>query len=82
LEEGGLSKEALLFGESQTRAVISVDSKNIKAAREVIESYGVPHRVIGRVGGEALAIKDWIHVSIPVLVTTWRKALQRRMAVG
>ena len=50
--EDFLTKEALLFGESQSRVVISVDPKHRKEAEEVIQSTAYPHRAIGKVGGK------------------------------
>ncbi len=77
----GLSKEAFLFGESQSRVVISVDPKNLKAVREVIESSNFPYRLAGKVGGHVLAINDLINVPVEVMKHAWRNAINRRMAV-
>ncbi len=74
-----LSKEALYFGESQSRIVISVDPKHLKEVDKIIESYHFPHQKIGEVGGEALSINQDIHADLKVLAPTWRSAIGRRM---
>jgi phosphoribosylformylglycinamidine synthase len=76
-----LSKEAFLFGETQSRVVISVDAKHRKAAEEVIQSTAYPYRAIGKVGGKNLKINRLIQVPVSVLSYTWRHAIHRRMEV-
>ena len=79
--EERLSNEAFLFGESQSRVVISVDPKNLKTAQGVIESQAFPYEVIGKVGGKHLAVNDLIRVPVDVMSHTWRNAIKRRMEV-
>ena len=80
VSQGNLSKEALLFGESQSRVVLSVDSQDIQTAEEVIKSFAYPYRIIGKVGGaNALKINALVSVPLPVLKATWRNAIARRM---
>jgi len=79
IEAPGLSTEALLFGESQSRVVISVSPKDVKKATEVIKSFGYPYSSLGKVGGKALKIGSWIDLPVELMKTTWRSALVRRM---
>jgi len=74
-----LSTEALLFGESQSRVVISISPKDLKAAQDMIESMAYPYRVAGKVGGTALEINALVRVPVGVLKHTWRSAIGRRM---
>jgi phosphoribosylformylglycinamidine synthase len=76
---GTLSKAALLFGESQSRVVISVSPKNVKSAEEMIESSSVPFRKIGKVGGSELRVSGLLKAPLAVLSHTWRNAIGRRM---
>jgi phosphoribosylformylglycinamidine synthase len=75
----GVSNEAFLFGETQSRAVISVSPKNLKAVQDVIESMAYPTRVVGKVGGKALEINALIKIPVEILKHTWRNAIGRRM---
>lgn len=78
---GNLSREAYLFGETQSRVVISVDPKRLKEVHDMIESYRVPHKKIGKVGGSSLKINSLIQVPVAVLTATWRNAIKRRMDI-
>ena len=78
-ETGGLSKEAYLFGETQSRVVISVEPKYLKTVHELIVASGVPHKKLGEVTGTALKINSLIQIPVVVLMNTWRNAIKRRM---
>ncbi len=80
-EPGALSREAYLFGETQSRVAISVDPKNLKTVRGMIESARVPYKTIGRVGGNSLKINSMIQTPLTVLVAAWRNAIKRRMNI-
>jgi phosphoribosylformylglycinamidine synthase len=80
LKKGALSEEALLFGETHSRVVVSVAPENVKKALEVIESYGIPCETIGKVGGDRLVVTPFLDAPVEVLKHTWRNALKRRMA--
>ncbi len=79
LERGDLSPEALLFGESQSRVVLSVSPENARAAEDVIESFRTPCRRIGRVGGPALVVDGFLRAPLEVMTHTWRSSIGRRM---
>ena len=79
LSQKNLSKEALLFGESQSRIMISVSPNNAKKAKEVLESNSFPFEEIGVVGGKELVVEGLIKAGLEVLSHTWRGAIKRRM---
>ena len=81
VEQGNLSKEALLFGESQSRAVISIDPQNLKSAEGLIQSFRFPYQVIGKVGGSVLSISELVRIPVRVLSHTWRRAIGTRMEI-
>jgi phosphoribosylformylglycinamidine synthase subunit PurL len=81
VKQGGLSKEALLFGESQSRVVISVKPSDLKAVEDVIKSFRYPYENGGKVGGQELKINDLIRVTLPVASHTWRNSIKRRMDI-
>lgn len=55
---------SLLFGESQSRVVVSVSSANIEQFTQIIKQAGIPYEVLGVVGGDELIINDLIRLSI------------------
>ncbi len=80
LKDQNVSRSALLFGESQSRVVISVTQKNLKAAQHLIQSHAFPYEVIGKVTNKQdLEIKKLICVPLEVLTNAWRNAIGRRM---
>lgn len=79
LSQGNLSKEAFLFGESQSRVVISVTPQNLKGAEEILKASKFSYQVAGKVGGTKLRINNLIDAATQVLSHTWRNAIKRRM---
>ncbi len=75
----GVSAEALYFGESQSRAILSCDPRHLAAVEAVIRKHGLPYQVIGKTGGDRLKINDKINVPAAVLRETWGQAIRRRM---
>jgi len=53
----GLPAEAWLFSESQSRVVLSVAEDRVEALRELAAKHQVPLTVLGKVGGERLAVR-------------------------
>ena len=56
--ENNIRADALLFGESQSRIVVSLAEKDIQTLKSIAEKYDIPCHLIGRVGGERLEISD------------------------
>ncbi|MBP9733844.1 MAG: phosphoribosylformylglycinamidine synthase subunit PurL [Candidatus Omnitrophica bacterium] len=76
----GLSNEAFLFGETQSRAILSCDPKHLAAVEAVITKHGLAHQVIGKVGGDRVKINNLINVPVTVLRETWNSSIRRRMS--
>ena len=57
LKPNGLRRDALLFGESQSRVLVSVSSAQTDAVLAITRGVGVAADVIGTVGGERLVIE-------------------------
>jgi phosphoribosylformylglycinamidine synthase len=54
---GGLRRDALLFGESQSRILLSVKQEQVEKVLNVAMNAGVPASRIGTVGGSRLVIR-------------------------
>jgi phosphoribosylformylglycinamidine synthase len=85
LEGGEVSAEALLFGETPSRIILSFDESQRTRIERIAAQAGAPFRVIGRTGGDALRIDTGrdTRVSQPLaeLETLWRNALGKRLQV-
>lgn len=81
MDWGHISKQAFLFGESQSRILISVDSKNLTGVEKMIKSHHYSYSVIGKVGGDSLKINDVIDQKVVDLKKAWRGAIAERMQI-
>jgi phosphoribosylformylglycinamidine synthase subunit PurL len=71
--------DALLFSESQSRIVVSVEEKNLGQLREIASAHNVPLQVIGAVGGTRFIIQPLLHVPVEELRTIWSGGLTSRL---
>jgi phosphoribosylformylglycinamidine synthase len=68
--------DIVLFGESQSRVVVSVRGEALPALRQLAADAGVPASVLGVVGGGRLRIGR-LDVSLEAARTAWEGALER-----
>ena len=75
---------ATLFGESASRAVVTVRPSDRQALMEMAIKIGVPALAIGRTGGPAIRIavagEIAIEVALPEAEQIWKTALERHFA--
>jgi phosphoribosylformylglycinamidine synthase subunit PurL len=75
---------ATLFGESASRAIVSVNGANVQALLQLAAELGVPARSIGRTGGSRVTMTVGGHSSIDCSVAeaeqVWADALGRHFA--
>ena len=71
--------DAALFGETQSRIVVTVPSDELGLVEEVAREDGVPWTVLGVTGGEALRMAGLIDLPLKDLASAWRNALERSM---
>ena len=69
--------DALLFGEAQSRIVISVSPEGAALTEQRAAATGVPMTRIGVVGGERLVIGATIDLPIAALADSWEHGLAR-----
>ena len=68
---GRIREDAFLFGESQSRVIVSLDSKNIRILENIASKFWVPMEVIGKVAGNSLNIGDLINIQISKAYEAW-----------
>ena len=85
LRRGHLRLDSLLFGESASRAVISVHGEAIRDLEQLAHNYGVPFTKLGVVGGKSfsVSIDDVKVLDIPCvdLQRLHRGALERQLGL-
>ncbi len=74
----GRADEAL-FGESQTRMIVSLEEKNAQALSEVCSEFGVPFKVIGKTGGRSLRIGGFVDAGLEEMQEAFRGSLEGRL---
>lgn len=74
---------AALFAETQSRIVVSLPAENLGALREIVDELKVECTVLGKVGGEKLAIKindvDVIDLKVDEIESGWRSVIGDKM---
>ncbi len=80
LERDGCRPDALLFGETQSRIVLSVAPEQLPALETLAAEAGVALAVLGAVGGSRLQLGRWVDVPVSSMSETWCKAYDRMMS--
>ncbi|MFQ5716119.1 MAG: AIR synthase related protein, partial [Nitrospinales bacterium] len=79
--QSAIRADALMFGESQSRILVSLPRNNRAAAEKLARQWEAPFSVIGEVGGDRLAVninnKEFINEDITSLRDVWKDALGR-----
>ncbi|MBD3404431.1 phosphoribosylformylglycinamidine synthase subunit PurL [candidate division GN15 bacterium] len=71
--------DSLLFGESQSRVLISVAAERANAVMTHFNAGGVPAAVIGTVGGDRLIVNQLVNVEIDKLAERYYNAMPEFM---
>jgi len=76
---GDLRPDALLFGESQSRAVVSVRPANWERLKALLRTSAFPFSVLGEVRGTDLEIVGYMKIATAALRQQWRTALAQQL---
>ncbi len=71
--------DALLFGETPSRIVVSIEEKRLPEWEGLAAKFKAPWKIIGRVGGDTLRIGPWIQSPVKRLEFLWNNALPERL---
>ncbi len=72
-------KDFIVFGEDQSRIILSLPEENLEKLTKICKHHHVPMSVIGRVGGESLVINDLIHAHVDELEGLYSHAIRNKM---
>lgn len=76
LSDKNIRKDALLFGESQSRIILSAKPNNVKKILQIAKKNKTPIAIIGKVGGNKLVINNFINASLNDLAKAWYNAIE------
>jgi phosphoribosylformylglycinamidine synthase len=65
--------DTVLFGERQSRIVVSLSPSKIASLRRLVRKWDVPVRKLGKVGGDRFVINGHMDLSLEELDGAWRK---------
>jgi phosphoribosylformylglycinamidine synthase len=68
--------DAALFGEAQSRIVVSLPKQRLKRLEAMAEEAQVPMAVLGRVGGQRLSIGRRVDLPLSEVSRAWRGGLE------
>jgi len=75
--------DALLFGESQSRIILSCSKDSVEKVRKIALEFKAPFRVIGKTGGRVLRIlkniEELIYLPLEDLYEEWSGALKKEI---
>ena len=71
--------DALLFSESQSRILVSMQEKDLGQLQGIASRYAVPLQVIGAVGGSRFSIQPILQLPVDELQVIWSSALADRL---
>ncbi len=71
-----IRKDAILFSETQGRAVVSLKDKNLAELSELANNLNLPMEVIGKVGGTKLIIGDLIDIPVTKAYNAWAQGFE------
>ncbi|MFA6601044.1 MAG: phosphoribosylformylglycinamidine synthase subunit PurL, partial [Candidatus Omnitrophota bacterium] len=78
-EGTALRQDALYFGESQSRVLISVKPDHKEALIRLAQSHGVPFYQIGKTGGDTLEIGEKIKIPVAAMEEIYKSSIPKRM---
>lgn len=71
--------DGALFGEGQSRLVLSLEARDLASLQEMARGHGVAFAELGAVGGDRLVLQGAIDLPVASLADTWRNALERAL---
>jgi len=71
-----MREDALLFSESQSRAIVSLDEENLENLIEITNGKGLKAEVIGKVGGDKIYIEDLVNISLNEAFSAWDRGFE------
>ncbi len=79
----GIRTDAFLFGESQSRIILSCEKKNVTKIKSIARKYNAPVKTIGKTGGKKLKIlvkkSAVIDLTLEFMRNRWRDAIKKQL---
>lgn len=79
LPESDIRIDSQLFGEDQSRVILSLDPKSVHHALEMARDASIPASVIGRVGGESLRMEGVLDLAVEKIAEVHRGCIENKL---
>jgi len=80
IDPKGMRLDALLFGETQSRIILSANLKNVKKILQIAKKNRTPVSIIGEVGGNKLIINKAINLPLGKLYSAWSESIEKHLS--
>ncbi|OQB13391.1 MAG: Phosphoribosylformylglycinamidine synthase 2 [Candidatus Omnitrophica bacterium ADurb.Bin205] len=77
LNQNNIRADALMFGESQSRIILSARGNDVAKILQIAHRNKAPVAVIGKVGGKRLVVEGLIDKPVDALYKAWSKAIKK-----
>jgi phosphoribosylformylglycinamidine synthase len=74
--------DVALFGESQSRVIVSLSPDKLSRLEQLAQGQQLPYTILGEVGGTDLIIDGYLQLPAHMLRSEWRTALARQLSNG
>jgi phosphoribosylformylglycinamidine synthase len=75
-----MRRDALLFGETQSCILLSLNEKDLGRVKAIAAREKAPLQVIGKVGGSQLSVGSFFQLPVEELKAIWSQALGKRFS--
>ena len=77
IETFKMRMDAVLFGESQSRILVSLNEADMLRMARIADESGVPFAAVGRVGGDKLVMGDVVDMSVDEALQAWSGGFEK-----
>jgi phosphoribosylformylglycinamidine synthase subunit PurL len=76
IETDKIRNDAFLFGETQSRIVVSLSENHLDNLQAIANKYEIPIQVLGKIEGNSLKISNLLDLEIKQLETAWESNIE------
>jgi len=80
LESDSIRPDFLLFGEDQSRIIVTAATAKAEHLLELARSRNLAAHVIGKVGGKKLQINSWVSAGVEEMVEAYSNCIENKLA--
>jgi len=76
IEGDEIRNDAFLFGETQSKIVVSLSENNFDELKTIVDKYEIPMQVLGKIEGNSLRIGNLVDIDIKQLKIAWERNIE------